>query len=55
MHATMHCFKTGLAYYATTVSYACKMFVKSPPELIKTDLVVSGGITGAEDSIWFQS
>jgi hypothetical protein len=31
MHAPMHCFQNGLAYFATAVIYNCKMFMKLTP------------------------
>ena len=32
MHALMQCFQNALAYFASAVSYECKMFMKLTPD-----------------------
>jgi hypothetical protein len=43
IHAPMQCFQNALAYFATGVSYACKMFIKLTPgaNVIKLLMTVS--------------
>jgi hypothetical protein len=47
-HAPMQCSQNALAYFATTITYARKMFAKSPPGREK----VSAGLVGVWRSTW---
>jgi hypothetical protein len=37
MHAAFQSFQNALAYFATAVSYECKMFIKLPPAIQKAN------------------
>ncbi len=42
MQAQMCCFQNALSYFATTVSYMCKMFVKLVPEQLPSSSALPG-------------